>query len=209
MNVVSQSGAFHFDDATHTYVLGSGLRAPSVTQILRRSGWVSFEGIQRDILENKRYLGSAVHACTQFYDEGDLDESTIQPSWVPYLDAWKKFRRECQADILGTEQRKIGQINGMPYGMTYDRLAIVSGDESLLEIKCSAQKSDWWGIQLAAYDLGLGQCKTQLHRKRYAVQLRPDGNYRLWPFEDKADYDAFTWALATTWLMLNRKYTID
>ena len=189
--------AFTFDEATHAYSLG-GARVPSATQVLRMTGWVDFEGIRRDVLENKRDLGKAVHLCTQYYDDGDLDESTVRPAWMPYLEAWKSFRREMQVDIMGSEMCSVGQINAMPFGMTYDRLGVVSGDESIFEIKCSAKREDWWGLQLAGYDLGMGQCKTALRRNRYAVQLQPTGNYKLWPFEDPTDYDAFTWALATT-----------
>ena len=197
-----------FDEAQHAYYK-DGLRIPSVTQVLKMSGWVDFSMIAKDVLENKRGIGEAVHLCAQYHDDGDLDESTLLPAWVPYFEAWKKFRRESQVDILGTEQQSIGTINGMPYGMRYDRLAIVDGEESLLEIKCCAQKEDYWGLQLAGYDLGLPQCKTALRRKRYAVQLKPDATYRLWPFEDASDYDGFTWSLAVTWLQLNRGYKLE
>jgi hypothetical protein len=97
----------------------------------------------------------------------------------------------------------------MPFGMKYDRRAIVNGRESILEIKTCAQKSDHWGLQLASYDMGVGQCPNQLRRDRYGVQLRPDRQYRLWPFADNGDYEAFTWALALTWWQLNHKYQLD
>lgn len=197
-----------FDSATHAYYK-DGLRVPSNTQILKMAGWVSFEGIAKDVLENKRGIGAAVHACSQFYDEGDLDESTVLPSWSGYLEAWKKFRRESQVDILGTEQRSVGIVNGMPYGLQYDRLAIVDDEESLLELKCCASKEVYWGIQLAGYDLGLPQCATAIRRKRYAVQLKPDATYRLWPFDDPSDYEAFTYSLAVTWSQLNRGYKLE
>lgn len=202
------TASLQFDQATHAY-FKEGLRIPSVTQVLKMSGWVSFEGIAKDVLENKRGIGEAVHKCAQYFDEGDLEESTVLPEWAGYLDAWKKFVRESQVQILGTEQKHLGTVNGMPYGMTYDRLAIVDGEESLLELKTCAAKEDYWGLQLAGYDLGLPQCKDALRRKRYAVQLKKDGNYRLWPFEDAMDYDGFTWSLAITWLQLNRGYKLE
>lgn len=203
------TAGFTFDPVTHAYTSDAGLRIPSTTQALKMSGWVDFGMIAKDVLENKRGIGEAVHKCAQYFDEGDLDESTVLPEWAGYLDGWKKFVRESKVNILGTEQRSVGAINGMPFGMTYDRLAIVDGEESLLELKCCANKETYWGLQLASYDMGLPQCATALKRRRYAIQLKKDGDYRLWPFDDLSDYEAFTYSLAVTWSQLNRGYKLE
>lgn len=200
---------FLFDEAAHVYRMENGLRVPSTTQVLKRAGLVSFDQVAEDVLERKSALGTAVHACTQYLDEGDLDYDTLQPEWLPYVSAWDRFKAESEVKLLAIEERRVADVNGMFYGMTFDRLAIVTGRESVLDIKTSASKSAWWGDQLASYDLGLPPCTSQERRDRYAVQLKPDGSYRLWPFTDPIDYDAWTWALALTWVMLNRGYQID
>ena len=84
----------------------------------------------------------------------------------------------------------------------------------MIEKKTCSQQFDHWSLQLAAYDLALPQCKTQLHRDRYAVQLRNDGTYRMCPGEpggypNPTDYDAFGWALALVWFQKNNGYKID
>ena len=45
-----------------------------------------------------------MHEATQFDDEGDLDGSTLEPELLPYVEAWRKFRRECHLVIALIEQ---------------------------------------------------------------------------------------------------------
>jgi hypothetical protein len=201
--------AFTFEESTHTYRLDSGLVVPSTTQILKRCGLVSYEQVQRDVLENKRHLGEVVHIATSYLDDNDLDLESLPQQAHGYVEAWERFKRECNVHIVASESRSLGSFNDMPYGMTFDRLAVVNGREAVLELKCSAQKEKWWGLQLASYDIGLGSPESQLHRDRYAVHLKPYGKYRLEPFTDETEYDVFTWALAMTWWMLNNGYSLD
>lgn len=207
------AAAFTFSEALHQYTRSDGLVVPSATQVLRRTGWISFEDVQKDVLERASQRGTAVHAITEFLDtefagvpEEELDLAPVDPEYLPYVQAWLKFKRECDVKILDVEQQSIVTLNGMPYGMKYDRLASVNGREAILEIKTSAQKAEWWGCQTAAYDSGLPQCPNQLHRDRYAVQLKSDGQYRLWPFTDEQDYQAWTWMLALAWYMKKKGY---
>lgn len=214
--MVSQA-TFTFDEAKHEYTLPSGLVIPSTTQVLRRVNLVSFEHVRADVLENKRGLGKAVHKITEFLDvemadvpRDEIEFESITPvDAQPRCRAWEKFKRESKVEILGVEIQMVGEVNGMPYGMTPDRIAIVNGREAVLDIKNSEQKQEWEGIQLASYDMGLPPTESQLHRDRYSVHLRADGSYRLVPFTDEGDYDMWQWALALTWGMLNRKYKLE
>jgi hypothetical protein len=198
-----------FDADGHVYRDAKGNRVPSVTQILKRTGLVSYDQVQADILENRRNLGEIVHRDTQELDTGELSFSATRKDAQPYVNAWKKFKRECNVQILESEVAEVVAYNAMPFGMTTDRHAIVNGREAVLEIKTSKAREHWWGLQLAGYDLGMGQCPAQLYRDRYVIQLREDETYRMWKYDDENDYHAFQWALALTYWMLNRRYSID
>lgn len=211
------STPFYFDEATHRYTRSAdGLVVPSATQVLTRVGLASYDQIKADVLERASVRGTAVHQITEFLDtefagvpESEIDLTPVSPEYLPYVQAWLKFKRECDVRIIGVEQQFLADLNGMPFGMKYDVLGEVNGRAAVLEKKTCSSESSHWGIQLAAYDLGVGQCPTQLRRDRYAVQLRKDGNYRLWPYKDEGDYNAFSWALALCWWQLNHGYKFD
>ena len=198
-----------FDYEGHVYRDAKGNRVPSVTQILKRTGLVSYEQVQADILENRRNLGEIVHRDTQELDTGEISFSPTRKDAQPYVNAWKKFLRECDVRILAIEWAEVVAYNAMPFGMTFDRLAVVNGREAVLEIKTSSVKEAWWGVQTAAYDIGLGQCASQLYRDRYVVQLRDDETYRLWKYSEESDYWAFQFALSLCWWMLNKGYSLE
>lgn len=207
----SSSPGFHFDEANHRYTRADGLYVPSVTQILKRVGFADYSQVQADVLERASIRGTAVHKVTEFLDvemdgvpESEIDLSPVNPEYVPYVQAWLRFKRESGVQILDTEQQCVSELNGMPFGMKYDTLALVNGREALLEKKTCSQEYAYWGIQLAGYELGLPQCKTQLRRNRYAVALRDDASYRVYTYNNEADYQAFEWSLAICWMQLNR-----
>ncbi len=207
---------FTFDEQRHLYRRADGLIIPSITQVLKQTGWANYDDIRVDILERASERGTAVHAITEFLDtemagvpEEEIDLSPVNPEYLPYVRAWLNFKADCDVQILDVEQQAIGNINGMPVGRKYDRRAIVAGREAVLEIKTGESRYPWWGLQLAGYDSTTPQCPNQLHRERYAVQLRKSATYQMHHFTDEGDYQAFAWSLAVVWMQLNRGYNLD
>ena len=47
------------------------------------------------------------------------------------------------------------------------------------------------GVQTAAYSAALPQDRRKKERRRYALQLKGDGTYRLHPFTERTDFDVF------------------
>lgn len=73
----------------HIYTL-DGLILPSVTGILKAEGFIDdrfFDDYSRD-------RGTYVHLATHMDDMGDLDDDTVDPVIVPYLKAWRRFKKE-------------------------------------------------------------------------------------------------------------------
>lgn len=72
---------FRFDPETHTYYM-DGVAVPSVTQVLP----YNFYGNAK---EETRLKGEYVHKAVEYYNLGELDEETLDPVLIPYLEAFK------------------------------------------------------------------------------------------------------------------------
>lgn len=183
-----------FDEAAHEYRF-KGVVVPSVTQILQQV--TDFSGIPASILERKRQLGVAVHLACELYDENDLDEDSLSDDVRSYFNGWVKFRNEHKPIIEMSEQRVYNALHR--YAGTLDRVLTIDGARGVYDIKTSATLGDAVGLQLAAYDMALGKDKL----KRFAVQLKPDGTYKLQEYKKPDDYAVFT-ALLTVHNWMNK-----
>lgn len=170
-----------FLEEGHRYLL-DGVEIPSVTKIIEPL--YDFSGISAARLEYASERGTAVHKATELYDMGDLDEDTLDPVIVPYLDAWKKFKSENNVEILHVERRLYSKNHR--YAGQIDRTAMVNGSGWLLDIKATASLSTAIGVQLAGYSGLLDGTE-----RRGAVQLKPDGTYRLQEYSSKSDWPVF------------------
>lgn len=71
---------FKFLEDTHTYLL-DGVKIPSVTSVLPYN-YTGENEYQRD-------RGSKVHKMIELYNNGELDEDTLDPVLQPYLESYK------------------------------------------------------------------------------------------------------------------------
>lgn len=192
---------FTFDELLHEYRDDQGIVMPSTTQVLKAEGLISFDGINPRILERKRQLGSLVHQITQLVDQGnDPNDFEIPEAVFEYLTGYINFRDDSGFVPNMIEQRMLGEIHGMRWGMTPDRTGPINGVEYVIELKCGAASHPSWGVQLASYDLGLNELHKRPRLARAAVQLGPQfpRGYKLHPYEDPADYQIWMNSLANT-----------
>lgn len=210
----SAPAIFTFDEAQHTYTEDGKVRL-SVTQVLKAEGFFAWlDRVPPQVLERKRRLGILTHQATQLYDQGeDLGNYEI-PTEVfnDYLEGYFNFCSDCDfvADLI--EHRKIADVYGMRYGMTVDRRGELHGVRHVVELKCGACESPVWGIQLAAYVLGLSDVRGDSRIPRVAVQLGPKFNrgYKLHPYNDPADYQIWMNSLANViWKQNNGLYELE
>ena len=66
-----------FDEEKHRYTTESGLRLPSVTQILHPISLSLYEGVDPETLRLKAELGSAVHSCIEYLIESGRAEKRL------------------------------------------------------------------------------------------------------------------------------------
>lgn len=174
-----------FDQASHTYRVGN-LVVPGVTQILRPLS--SFEGVKAEVLEAKRDLGQRVHFACQLDDEADLDEASVEDDVAPYLDAYRRFKREAGVLVLLNEQRVYEPTFG--YAGTPDRVLKLRDHDGafLTDLKTCIATPIAVGPQTAAYLRALNDPRV---KQRAALRLRPDGSYRFDPLTGADDWAVF------------------
>lgn len=179
------------DEVGHRYTV-DGLPVSGVTSVINMIA--SWEGIAPEVLKKASERGTAVHLATELEDENDLDWDTLDPVLVPYVQAWQKFKSEAGVVITSSEQ--IVYSARHRYAGKYDRTCYLTGlhdEHCLIDIKTTAVLAPYNGIQTAAYEAAIDYRRTGLPRvkRRYAVQLKPDGKYQLEEYSDSYDKAVF------------------
>jgi len=166
-----------FDEATHAYAF-NGVPVPSVTQILKAAALINDEWFT----EYARQRGKAVHFATQLDDEGDLDESSIAPEILPYVEAHRKFKADTGFVPEMIESRIC--LPQLGYAGMLDLYGKIGRQKTIIDYK-TGEIYPWVRLQLAAYTQGL---TNPAAIQRMAVRLKNDGTYRIvsYPITDFA-----------------------
>lgn len=161
-----------FDEASHTY-RWNGEKVASVTQILQDVGLIDYSSLPLSLREMALERGRTVHTVTHWDDEGDLDESSVDPQIVPYLAAWRRFRMDTGFVPELIEHRAYSPEFG--YAGTLDRAGrFPGGRKALIDLKNSLVP-EFARYQLAAYSKLLPESRAWQH---IAVELHADETYR-------------------------------
>lgn len=173
-----------FDAERHIYTL-NGKRVPSVTEILRPL--VSFDGVPAEVLARKRDLGTQVHAAIKS-DLGADEEFEIDEAIGPYFDAWRRFRSEKRFAPRYTEVPFASEKYG--YACTPDFIGLVEDTPAVIEWKTSFALHPATAIQTAAQAQAFSESDDASPdiKRRFSLQLRADGTYRLEQYKDKQDF---------------------
>lgn len=180
-----------FDEGLHRYTL-AGTVIPSVTQVLKPL--YSFAGIDPAVLMAKAELGTAVHRAAELLDMDDLDEDSdegcaaLEPI-AGYLAGYKKFLSDKRPVVLENETRLFHPAH--LYAGTIDRRYEIEGDVWDVDLKSTVAMSPIVGIQTAAYSEMFKANGNKTRARRGALQLFPDGKYKLWEFKDPGDFAVF------------------
>lgn len=174
-----------FEPEGHVYTW-QGRRVPSVTQIVHEAGCSAFWGVGTSWYMER---GSALHLAAQLWDEGDLDESSVDPAIAVHLAAYKTFLRANESElVIETIEQPAYHPRG--YAGTYDRGILWRGDRGILDIKTGA-KAPWHRLQTAAYLALVPEATVRL-----VVYVGSDGAWKLERHEDHTDWGVFASALA-------------
>ena len=180
-----------FDEVAHRYTF-DGVVVPSVTQVLRPL--YDFGAIPPQVLQAKAAIGTAVHRACELIDADDLDDESPegQAALAPiagYLAGYRKFKADKNPTVLANEQRLYHPLHR--YAGTTDRRYAFGGHVWDIDIKSTASMSPIVGLQTAAYQAMFQAQGDKTPSRRGALQLLPDGSYKLWEFSDPSDFSVF------------------
>lgn len=180
----------------HRYFMGER-ELPGVTRILSEARLSNFSAPW--FTPEVKARGQAVHATIALEIEGVLDEETLDPVLVPYLDGWRRYGHEKGATVEHSERMVCDPAAG--YAGTLDLIVMEPEHQrgpltrrTVLDVKPALYPSV--GPQVAAYT----RCARSLYDRpvlfqRAALVLPGDGSYRREPLTDSTDEYTFLAAL--------------
>lgn len=179
-----------FHEGGHTYETETGVIIPSVTQLMKVLTDKAYAMINRDTLRAAAEFGTAVHACTEYYDLDDLDEDSVLDEWKPCMDAYKSFVADHQPKYIAIEQRLACE----QWAGTIDRIGTIGDDLWIIDLKTTSAIHEFAGVQLAGYTLlwFINHPEENRPIRRAVLQLRKDGSYRFKEFTDPMDFSCFS-----------------
>jgi hypothetical protein len=166
--------SLQFDEENHVYTFNDKI-FPSVTQILWEENFI--DSVFYD--EWSRNKGRLVHLVCHLDDTNDLDEVTVDPILQPYLDAYRAFKDDTGFIVESSEVPLISEAYS--FAGTPDKVGVLNKMPALIDIKSGAVEP-WAALQLSFYEV-----LTNHPHKRYALQLTPEGKYKLISFVGRQD----------------------
>lgn len=183
------TGELIFREEDHSYWV-AGKRVVNVTRVL--ADLTDFSRIDPETLERARQEGLAAHRMVELDCAAELDVDAL-PDWLlPRFAAWRRFLKETGFKVIDSERRLYHPKYG--YAGTSDLLGWMDDRLTLIDIKRSLYAGRVIGLQLAGYALLREQSKERV-RRRYALLLNENGNYRMEEFNDPNDATVFMSAL--------------
>lgn len=182
------------DEETHTYYW-QGRVVPGITRLMEPIH--SYDSVPDWILERKADLGRQVHYACELWDLDDLIEESLDPSIVPYLAAYKDFRKQHTGRIHAIEP--LLYHASMGYAGQPDRDMELDTPNDVVEIKTTSQLWNAVGVQLAAQEHLIKSCNPARKPggKRFALQLKADGKFTLREYKAPTDWPTFVSLLTT------------
>lgn len=175
-----------FEADGHVYRF-KGVVVPSVTQVLDQLQYL--QGIPWDVLQAAAEFGTHVHQACHLFNQNDLDESSLDPALVPYLNQYKRFLSDTGFIVIGSEILIYNEI--ARYAGQLDFTGNFRGTTWVVDIKSGVVPSTV-GAQVAAYQAALPVAARP--KRRACLQLMVD-DYKFIEQKDVSDISLFISAL--------------
>jgi hypothetical protein len=184
----------------HEYSI-DGKRIPGYSEVAKAMGITNYSGIPDYIMESARNFGTAGHYATRLWDEGRLDVNSLSLPLIPCLEAYKQMLLAYNVVIIKEYIENPICSFRYRFGTTPDRICLIEGEMSILELKFVSSLQPGIALQTAAQKLAAEEYYRIKIKNRYALQIAMDGKLRpLKPYKDKSDegvwlnyLSAFNW----------------
>ena len=177
------SAPFRFREVDHAYILEDGRQLPSITQMLKRCGYID----DRFHTEDASQRGTTVHRLCADFDLGALDPNGCTTIYTGYLRAYVTAVNILRPTWTHIEEPMISQ-DGRWAG-TPDRVGRLSGVACVLDIK-SGGAEPWHPVQLALQAI-LVAPETHLPPEtiaRFGLLLKANGRFMLEQYDNRRDF---------------------
>lgn len=184
---LTESDGRVFDPETHTYYK-DGQLVPSVTQVLPEIP---------DHLEynlnfiEKTALGTRVHGACDLINQLILGKKKPKPVLtkkiiqmaetqeqdIPYIEGWIAYVKESGIQVLRSEMRVYSEE--FCFAGTLDVLSRDKKGRAMEDIKTVTELKPQVALQLAGYLFAYNEEYGDDVQRRKAIQLKPDGTYRM------------------------------
>ncbi len=182
-----------FKEEDHSYWLGV-CQLPSVTKIIADCGL--YGDASAYFTDYSRNRGLYVHLAIKYHIDGTLDDSTIDPVILPYLNAWKKFEGDTGFISEITEEPMASEA--FSFAGTPDHIGKLNGFMACVDVKTGVTVFPAEQIQLAAYEILYGK-----PLKRVSLHLSNEGKYKITEHKDRQDRGIFLACLSLYHWKLN------
>lgn len=159
-----------FDADKHEYRAG-GVVVPSVTQILSACGLYDLGFVSAHALQVAAERGQIVHYCIELYEQGELDESTIDPELDGYFESYLRAK---DAGLLPNKPSAIEQrvySEKFKYAGTIDQ---IYGSGWINDLKTGIPQPEI-ELQLSAYWLTKNEQLNVKPERLTGTYLHEDG----------------------------------
>lgn len=172
----------YFEPIGHLYHDDTGRALDSVTTIIKLE-----LGLYQYGDGSAAERGTAVHRACQYYDEKDLDESSLPENVKPYLNQYKQALGTYKIVVLQNELMRFHPV--YLYAGTLDKIVEINGNRGILDLKTGVECIDH-KFQTAAYLDMVKHEHEGILLKRWGLYLTPD-SHKLIEHADKNDFREF------------------
>lgn len=190
--LVSRQGLTR-DNESHQYYF-DGRKVSNVTRLLQDYGIIDLSGIPPKRLDFKRILGTAVDYAIHLLNERKLDEESLDPRIVPYVNAYRKFCEITGFEATHSKQMLYSKVWG--FAGELDAVGSFTWKGKLykcpiVDWKCLWQMYYSCGPQTAAYQILYEENFKEKVDGRFGIQLKPNGNFEVYPYTKQSDRNVF------------------
>jgi hypothetical protein len=168
-----------FSEEYHQYFVDGEKIPISVTGLLKRAGLID----DTFFTEYGRLRGKLTHVAIAYCNTGTLEEDSLDDVLKPFFKGYVSFLTDSGFVVTASEQILYSKEMGL--AGTLDLEGYFKRSPNILyigDVKTGAMQ-DWTRLQTALYALLRGG-----YRRRFGVELKHNGKYKLKVFTDQSDY---------------------